>query len=327
VALDSRNADYQAALATAEYARGEHHAARRHLERALRLGPDLARRHLQLAALWHLDWLESLDPRSIARERHELERTVGLDSAATAAWLELFGLDVLEHRPADAVRAAFRAGRTSPGLPLATLAMASACELADLPRTADSLFAAAIPGLPAAERGRFDDLDPVATRAELDAFENLPPAEQPDYVARYWNAQGADALRRFRSRTAQALFLFHDPRRPGWDERARTWIAMGPPDRMVDEPAVTPVSWSYATGPDYPARVQVWAYDGPGLKVTMRDRTLGQGYERALTRGQMLGEDDLLLADLVPRRPATTLRAAPRPQAGRESWLPPKTSR
>jgi len=95
---------------------------------------------------------------------------------------------------------------------------------------------------------------------------------------------------------AHAYFLYYSPKRREWDERGEVFVRYGPPDavdynplgaRVVNSRGSTLQSPAnvmlFATGPAYPANVQVWTYQSLGMSVTLQDRLLSEYYLLPIT--------------------------------------------
>ena len=329
--LEPGNPQYELELARAYYQAGFLKSARLRYERVTRLAPEEAEGRYGLGQVWRRDWLKYLDASSLDRAVDNLSWAARLRPDYCDAWLMLVPLLVERGEDRAALSAAQRARAADAARPEAMLAEAyTAFRLGAIAR-ADSVFAEALPRLRPSVRERFDDIAPVASAADTITLRRLPPGERPEFVRRFWIANDPDpvtpeneAQLEYWSRVAQAYFLFYDPRRREWDERGEVYVRYGPPAWMGYNPVGAKVSRSlggwllqsranvqqFATGPEYPANVQLWAYPGLGMEVLLQDRTLNEHYLLPMTTDY--DPDPLPNPDSLARLPEATATASGR---------------
>ena len=283
--LDPENGTYELALARAYYSSGYLKSARQRFERATRIQPGDAAGYQGLGLAWRRDWLKYLDRRSLDGAVEQLATAARLDSGSTDTWLMLAPLLVEQGDLAGALRAAFRALRSDPGRSEARLAVAQALYRSGMVHEADSVFGATIPRLGTKVRERYDDIGPVATERDTVILHHLPRAQQVAFIERFWQDNDPDlttpeneARLEYWARVTQAYFLFFDAKRGGWDERGEIFVRYGPPAEMQYDPVGVRLSWSFVTGPEFPANLLVWSYPELGMRVFLQDRLLSGNY-------------------------------------------------
>ena len=91
------------------------------------------------------------------------------------------------------------------------------------------------------------------------------------------------------SRIAHAYLLLADPRRPGLDARAETYIRYGPPASVQFNPPGVPLFFqSNPLHPgvrhEFPLDAELWLYPELGMHILLHDRSLVGQYTQAWTR-------------------------------------------
>lgn len=283
--LDPGNAGYELALGRAYYTCGFLKSARQRFERVAKLQPGDAAGHQGLGLVWRRDWLKYLDRRSLVRSTEQLATATRLDSGNADAWLALAPLLVEQGDALGALQAAFSALRADPGRLEAHLAVAHALYRSGMLHEADSVFSATIPRLPRRVRDRYEDIAPVATEQDTILLHQLPRAGRPAFIERFWRENDPDpstpeneARLEYWARVTHAYFLFFDAKRGGWDERGEVFVRYGPPAEMHYNPLEGRASWTFDSGPEFPANLMVWTYPELGMRVVLQDRLLSEFY-------------------------------------------------
>lgn len=283
--LDPTEPLYPMALGGAYERAGFVHGARGAYARALDLRPRDVEARLGVARTWRHDWLKYLDTLSLARAVDNLSLAARIEPGRPEPWIALAPLLLEQHRLGAAAAAADRALEAAPSRPEAQLAAAmTSYRRGDVAR-AERLFDLALPRLPPDVRARFDDISPVASERDTFVLHRLPEDRQAEFVRRFWKEHDPDpatpeneALLEYRARVTQAYFLFYDARRHEWDQRGEVYVRYGEPPIARYNPLDAPLSFSFGTGPPFPANALVWDYPDLGMRVLMQDRTLNEFY-------------------------------------------------
>jgi GWxTD domain-containing protein len=241
--------------------------------------------------MWRGDWLKFLDDSSLARAIDNLSAAARSRPEQGEAWLALVPLLVQQNRLDAAAAAAARASAATPRRVEPLLAVAyTAYRLGHL-AVADSVFKAALPRLPREVRERFYDISPVASAEDTSRLHHLALSEQEEFLRRFWRDLDPDlaspeneAQLEYWSRAAHAYFLYYEPKRGNWDERAEVYVRYGPPARATYNPLGSPTSFSFSDIIGHfselapaPVNAQVWEYPELGMRVYLQDLSLN-GY-------------------------------------------------
>lgn len=206
------------------------------------------------------EWLLFQDEISRDRALLCLARAARLDSANAAIWLEMVPLLVDAGESEGAFRAAAFAARLSPGDAAAQVMLAAlAQDTGDL-ETADRLFRASVPRLPAPVRHRYEDIGPLLPPWIVEGFEELEPDARARFTERFWAQADPDpvtaaneARLEYWARVTQACALYGTSRPGEWDVRAQYYVRFGRPDAVELNPISKPerlhngdwTTWSY----------------------------------------------------------------------------------
>lgn len=288
VQLAPARPDYQLLLARTYMAMGFTRMARERFAKVTALAPEDAEARWGLARMWRRDYLKYLDTTSLVRAVDHLGRATRLDPANVAAWVMLASLRTERGDLAGALAAAEGALGQDPESPEG-LAMLGAARwrLGDV-EGADSAFRAALPGLPAKVRERFDDIAPLATEADTAYYNRLAPLDRWEYARRFWTEHDPDlataeneARLEYWARVAQAWSLWFDTKRHEWDERGEVYVRFGPPEKQVYNPVGMSLDSPVTSLPGalrFPMNVLQWQYPSLGMTVNLQDRVLSEYY-------------------------------------------------
>jgi tetratricopeptide (TPR) repeat protein len=305
--------------------------ARSAYRRSIALAPAEPEARMRLGRSWKRTWLRTLNPEPRDLAIAQFDTVTRLRPYGSPAWVALVPL-LYERgelaRAADAAERALAGRPRRPEMPLAAAYMGYRVgEIA----LADSLFREAIPQLDPDMRALFEDplrllgapvtrdsilevvaesLDPPrpSDSAAVDRLPRPPPpsASLPFAAPRSAPATGAllaeldpdpttpqnEAELEVWSRIAHAYLLLADPRRPGLDARAETYIRYGPPAAVHMNPPGTPLYFDpnpTAQGrrrnfTEFPLDAQLWEYPDLGMHVLLHDRSLTARYTEPTTR-------------------------------------------
>jgi GWxTD domain-containing protein len=284
------NPTYQLELARACQRAGFLTRAREHLERAHRLSTWEPEALFGLGQTWRSDWLKFLDPSSLDRAIENFSSAARVRPDHGESWLMLVPLLVERNDLRAAAAAAERAQAAAPKRADAQLAVAYTSYRLGRLSLADSLFAAAIPQLARPVRERFLDIAPVASAEDTFQLRRMARPQQEEFLRRFWRDLDPDlsspeneAQLEYWSRVAHAYFLYYEPRRGNWDERAEVYARFGPPASATYNPLGAPTSFTFSGFGHFtemapaPVNAQVWEYPELGMRVYLQDLSLN-GY-------------------------------------------------
>jgi GWxTD domain-containing protein len=277
--------------------------ARQSFERAAELAPGDGAARLGMGQIWKRDWLEYLEPASLAQAVAQLSAAVERDPGLCDAWVVLAPL-LYEHGESSRARAAAeRACGLCPDRAEARLAAAYLAYRAGQVTRAESLFTLALPGLPPTLQARFADLAPLLSIEDGEALDEMGPRQREEFVRRFWSEADPDAATpenearlEFWSRVAHASLLFLDPSQERWDARAELYVRYGSPGRTIYELAGAPEEQRPNKFDNlfrdrfgnlrrigepmwYPLHSQLLIYPDLGMTVLLQDLALSYRYQ------------------------------------------------
>ena len=299
--------------------------------RSIALAPAEPEARLRLAVSWKRTWLLTLDFAGLGRAIAQLDTVTRLRPYGSEAWVRLVPLLYERGDLAGAAHAAERAVAGRPRRAEATLAAALMAHRLGYLETADSLFRVTIPQLDPDLRALFENpltllgspmrrdtmalvpLSPPAgaatdTRgapAETTGASSFPtaalPFDAPHTAATASSLADLDpdptttvneAELEVWSRIAHAHLLLNDPRRPGLDARAETYIRYGPPVATHLNPPGTPLYFltnprgrgRYDPKVEFPLHAIFMDYPDLNMRVLLHDRSLTGNYTEPFVR-------------------------------------------
>jgi tetratricopeptide (TPR) repeat protein len=284
--------------------------ARASYRHAIELDPTDPEPRMRIAVSWKRTWLRTLDPTALVHAIAELDTVTRIRPYGSDGWLRLAPLLYEHGEIAAAEHAAEHALTGRPLRPEAPLAAAYlGYRMGEIER-ADSLFRVAIPQLEPELRALMEDplkLLRTSVRRDTSAADSsdarsddpLPSASLPFALAHASAAPATlaeldpdpttienEAELECWSRIAHAWLLLYDPRRPGLDARAETYIRYGPPASVHLNPPGTRLYFDpnplrtgeNRTWTEFPLDAQLWLYPDLGMQILLHDRSLTGRY-------------------------------------------------
>jgi GWxTD domain-containing protein len=246
--------------------------------------PSNAAVRLLQGMVWRRYWLAEADDLTRDKAVACLARGARLAPGEYECWAALVPLLVDADELEQANAAAAFALRATPGRPEAMVLVASMAQRTGDLATADRLFRAAIPRLPAGLRARYTDLSPLLPPWLVERYTDMAGPARTRYEEQFWRTSDPDpvteeneARLEYLARVTQAATLYGASKRPEeWDMRAQYYVRFGKPAAVELNPV----------GIDMPPRRGdwlAWYYPDLGMRVWMGGASAFLGFSERIS--------------------------------------------